>query len=47
MRHRQEESWSREQGEHGVFMLFEKIVQEEGGESSTLYAMKALAMGGE
>ena len=42
------------QGEHGVHTPFEKIVQEEGGETSpaavkaaTLYAMKALAMGGE
>ena len=54
VRHRQEESWSRVQGEHGVYMPFEKIVQEEGGETSpaavkaaTLYAMKAIAMGGE
>ena len=51
VRHRQEESWSRV---HGVYMSFEKIVQEEGGETSpaavkaaTLYAMNALVMGGE
>ena len=34
VRHRQEESWSRVQSEHGVYMPFEKIVWEEGGETS-------------
>ena len=33
VKHRQEESWSRVQGEHGVYMPFEKIVQEEGAET--------------
>ena len=54
LRHRQEESWSRVHGVHVVYMPSEQIVQEEGGETSpaavkaaTLYAMKALAMGGE